>query len=89
MTTAAQGLVCRDGACTTQYWDCFVRDGIEENCHAHPPLTSVRPDNAWIARTAVDLQVDRPSGKRGDAPAEAFVDHRLIERESMTGRTAT
>jgi DNA-binding LacI/PurR family transcriptional regulator len=58
-------------------------DDIEDGRFARPSLTTVRPGRAEIARTAVDLLLDRLSGAPQHAEgAEVIVPHRLVVRES-------
>jgi DNA-binding LacI/PurR family transcriptional regulator len=58
-------------------------DDIEDGQYARPSLTTVRPGRAEIARTAVDLLMDRlsdtPRHARGQ---EIVVPHQLVVRES-------
>lgn len=62
-------------------------DDVEDCLYTAPPLTSVSPDKAAIAATAVDLVVERMAA--GDAPAEPreiFPPFTLAVRESSAGR---
>jgi DNA-binding LacI/PurR family transcriptional regulator len=58
-------------------------DDIEDGRYARPSLTTVRPGRAEIARTAVDLLMDRlaenPTRAGGE---EVVVGHQLVVRES-------
>jgi len=58
-------------------------DDIEDGRFARPSLTTVAPGRAEIARTAVDLLMDRLSDTPSrPAGAEVVVGHELIVRES-------
>lgn len=58
-------------------------DDIEDGRFARPSLTTVAPGRAEIARTAVDLLLDRLSDTpRGPAGEEVVVPHELVVRES-------
>jgi DNA-binding LacI/PurR family transcriptional regulator len=58
-------------------------DDIEDGRFARPSLTTVQPGRAEIARTAVDLLMDRLStAPAHDGGAEVVVPHRLVVRES-------
>ena len=59
-------------------------DDIEEGQYSTPSLTTVAPDKAEIARTAVDTLMESINGGAA-TPAEIVVPHRLIVRESTTG----
>jgi DNA-binding LacI/PurR family transcriptional regulator len=62
-------------------------DDIEDGRYATPTLTTVSPDKERIARQAVDLLAERMSGATGAPAREIYVPHRLVIRESTTGRT--
>jgi DNA-binding LacI/PurR family transcriptional regulator len=58
-------------------------DDIEDGQYARPSLTTVRPGRAEIARTAVDLLMDRLSDTpTRPAGEEIVVPHQLVVRES-------
>jgi DNA-binding LacI/PurR family transcriptional regulator len=58
-------------------------DDIEDGRFARPSLTTVAPDRARIARTAVDLLMDRLSDTpRHGKGQEVVIPHRLVVRES-------
>lgn len=58
-------------------------DDIEDGQYARPSLTTVRPGRAEIARTAVDLLMDRLSDTpTHPAGEEIVVPHQLVVRES-------
>jgi DNA-binding LacI/PurR family transcriptional regulator len=66
-------------------------DDIEDGRFATPSLTTVSPDKAAIARRAVDCLVDRLDGgpdQRRRPARSVVVGHRLLVRESTTGRRA-
>ncbi len=54
---------------------------------ACPSLTTVRPDLAGIADTALDLLAGRAAGTETGPPREVVVGHRLVVRESTAGRS--
>jgi DNA-binding LacI/PurR family transcriptional regulator len=56
-------------------------DDIEDGRFSRPSLTTVAPGRSEIARTAVELLIDRLSGER-PAGQEVVVPHRLVVRES-------
>lgn len=56
-------------------------DDIDEARYSTPTLTTVDPDRAQIARTAVDLLVERMGGEES-APREIVAPHHLHVRES-------
>ncbi|WP_433260764.1 LacI family DNA-binding transcriptional regulator [Actinosynnema sp. CS-041913] len=60
-------------------------DDIEESQYSTPTLTTVSPDKAEIARTAVDLLISRVSGDRDSTPRSVNPGYRLIRRESTLG----
>jgi DNA-binding LacI/PurR family transcriptional regulator len=60
-------------------------DDIEECQYAAPPLTSVAPDKAAVADTAVDLLLERMDGTGPPEPREVFPPHRLAVRASTGG----
>lgn len=57
-------------------------DDIEQCAFAEPPLTSVRPDKEYIARTAVALLAERISGDDERAPQDVVAPHELRIRAS-------
>lgn len=58
-------------------------DDIEDGRFARPSLTTIQPGRDEIARTAVDLLMDRLSGTpKHPGGAEVVVPHRLVVRES-------
>ena len=59
-------------------------DDTEQARFSTPPLTSVDPGQEQIARTAVDLLVERIRGYAG-APRVVVAEHRLAVRESSGG----
>jgi len=59
-------------------------DDTEQARFATPPLTSVDPGQEQIARTAVELLVERIGGRTGE-PRVVVADHRLAVRESSGG----
>jgi len=66
-------------------------DDIEEGRYAPVSLTTVAPDKAAIARFAVDRLIERiAAGKAAEAwQSRRFLpSHRLVVRESTTGRAA-
>ena len=62
----------------------FCFDDIEDGALATPSSSTVRPDLAAIATTAVDL-LDRRLGGDDGAPREVVVGHRFVARESSVG----
>jgi LacI family repressor for deo operon, udp, cdd, tsx, nupC, and nupG len=62
-------------------------DDIEEGQYSTPSLTTVAPDKAKIARTAVDTLIDLMNGS-ATPPAEIVMSHRLVVRESTVGEAA-
>ncbi|MEU9651030.1 LacI family DNA-binding transcriptional regulator [Streptomyces sp. NPDC048110] len=62
-------------------------DGIQEGRYSSPSLTTVAPDKAAIARTAVSTLLGVIDGS-APAPTEAKAPHRLVVRESTTGARA-
>jgi DNA-binding LacI/PurR family transcriptional regulator len=63
-------------------------DDIDDGRFSTPTLTTVAPDKAAIARTAIDLVAHRLSDEAGPSPQEVFAPYRLIERESTRGPMA-
>jgi DNA-binding LacI/PurR family transcriptional regulator len=59
-------------------------DDIEECAYAEPPLTSVRPDKAFIARTAVSLLAERIAGDPERRPQDVVAPHELRVRASSS-----
>lgn len=59
-------------------------DDIEECSFTEPPLTSVRPDKQFIARTAVSLLAERISGGREREPQDVVAPHELRVRASSS-----
>jgi DNA-binding LacI/PurR family transcriptional regulator len=59
-------------------------DDIEEAAYSTPSLSSVRPDKATIASTAVERLLSQIAGEPVDAP-EVLCDYWLMLRESSTG----
>ncbi|MFF4472667.1 LacI family DNA-binding transcriptional regulator [Streptomyces sp. NPDC001599] len=62
-------------------------DGIQEGRYSSPSLTTVAPDKAAIARTAVSTLLGVIDGS-APAPTEAKAPHRLVVRESTAGTPA-
>ena len=62
-------------------------DDIEEAAYSTPSLSSVRPDKAAIADTAVDCLLSQIAGEPVDG-LEVLCGHQLVLRESSTGRTS-
>lgn len=60
-------------------------DNIEEASFAAPSLTTIAPDKAEIAKTAVSLLINRILGKRQGPPELFQPAYRLIVRESTIG----
>lgn len=60
-------------------------DDIDDGRFSTPTLTTIAPDKAEIARTAVDLLARRLGPDRDAPPRELCARHRLIERESTRG----
>lgn len=60
-------------------------DDVEEAAYTVPSLTSVRPDKAAIARTAVDCLLAQVAGEPVPV-TEVGCSHRLVLRESTAGR---
>jgi DNA-binding LacI/PurR family transcriptional regulator len=59
-------------------------DDVEECAYSTPSLTSVRPDKAAIAATAVDLLAQRISGRGVTVPQDLSVPYELVVRESSS-----
>ncbi|MDT0610516.1 LacI family DNA-binding transcriptional regulator [Streptomyces lancefieldiae] len=62
-------------------------DGIQEGRYSSPSLTTVAPDKAQIARTAVSTLLGVIDGS-APPPAEVKAPHRLLVRESTAGPAA-
>ncbi|MFC9351734.1 LacI family DNA-binding transcriptional regulator [Arthrobacter sp. NPDC057013] len=62
-------------------------DDIEECSYSSPALTSISPDKAGIAKTAVDTLLARVSGQTINPadPTEIRADYKLMARASTTG----
>ncbi|HEY9523527.1 MAG TPA: LacI family DNA-binding transcriptional regulator [Thermopolyspora sp.] len=61
-------------------------DDIEDGRYGTPTLTTIAPDKQQIGRQAVDLLMERMSGRAQGAARQVYVDHRLVIRESTVGR---
>ncbi|WP_440098002.1 LacI family DNA-binding transcriptional regulator [Streptosporangium sp. H16] len=61
-------------------------DDIEDGRFSTPTLTTVAPDKAQLARTAVDLLKQRIDGPADRPPKEVGAGYRLMVRESTLGR---
>jgi DNA-binding LacI/PurR family transcriptional regulator len=59
-------------------------DDIEECAYAEPTLSSVRPDKAFIARTAVSLLAERIAGDPERHPQDVVAPHELRVRASSS-----
>ncbi|GAB3843001.1 LacI family DNA-binding transcriptional regulator [Dactylosporangium cerinum] len=59
-------------------------DDIDEATYSIPSLTSVSPDKAQIAETAVALLLDRVNGS-DEADHDTVTDFSLVVRESTAG----
>ncbi|MGV9552511.1 substrate-binding domain-containing protein, partial [Streptomyces ardesiacus] len=59
-------------------------DGIQEGRYSSPSLTTVAPDKAAIARTAVSTLLGVIDGS-APAPTDAKAPHRLLVRQSTRG----
>src|SRR5581483_6324235 len=57
-------------------------DDIEEGAYAMPSLTSIAPDKARIARSAVNLLLDRVQGSRSGPAERIEAPYTLVVRES-------
>jgi DNA-binding LacI/PurR family transcriptional regulator len=57
-------------------------DDLDEARYSLPSLTTVDPGRVQIARTAVDVLVDRIAGVDTEPRHEIFADFRIVERES-------
>jgi DNA-binding LacI/PurR family transcriptional regulator len=64
-------------------------DDIEDAAYASPPLSSVAPGRETIARTAVDLLLDRVAGTAPAGHVEVVTDFEVVVRESTAGVRAT
>lgn len=62
-------------------------DDIEEAAYSTPSLTSVQPDKAGIAQTAVALLMSQISSST-DIPDDITCSHRIVERETTRRRRA-
>jgi DNA-binding LacI/PurR family transcriptional regulator len=60
-------------------------DDIEDCLYTAPPLSSVSPDLAAVAETAVDLLMQRVNETAPLEPQEVFPPYRLVVRESSGG----
>ncbi|WP_316745596.1 LacI family DNA-binding transcriptional regulator [Streptomyces sp. MK7] len=63
-------------------------DGIQEGRYSSPALTTIAPDKARIAHTAVSTLIAVIEGT-APPPAESKAPYRLVVRESTAGRAAT
>jgi DNA-binding LacI/PurR family transcriptional regulator len=61
-------------------------DNIEETNFSMPPLTSIEPGRMQIARTAVDLLVERVGGQGRTEHRKIYTDFTLEVRESTVGQ---
>lgn len=61
-------------------------DDVEQTRFAIPSLTSIRPDRAQIAATALRLLSDRVAGSQA-TPCDVRVPHQLMIRESSSSRS--
>jgi DNA-binding LacI/PurR family transcriptional regulator len=59
-------------------------DDIEDGRYSIPSLSTVSPDKAQIARTAVELLVARLGSNAGSPATEVVARHRLVIRESSS-----
>lgn len=60
-------------------------DDIDEGRYSLPSLSTIAPGREQIARTAVELLVERIAGGDDDvAPRRVFADFELVQRESTT-----
>jgi LacI family transcriptional regulator, repressor for deo operon, udp, cdd, tsx, nupC, and nupG len=64
-------------------------DDIEEGRYSNPTLTTISPDKATIASTAVDRLLKRISSDHVLTGIEIKTSHQLIARESTLGRNGT
>jgi DNA-binding LacI/PurR family transcriptional regulator len=60
-------------------------DGNDDGQYSVPTLTTVQPDKEALARTAIDLLVQRVESKVPRVPAFHYVPHHLVVRESTIG----
>jgi len=60
-------------------------DNVDDGRFAVPSLSTIAPDKEQIARTAVQMLVDRMNGGHAEGPRDVSADFRLFTRES-TGR---
>ena len=63
-------------------------DDIEDGRYSTPTLTTVAPDKAQLAQSAVGQVLARIRGERDAAPREIITPHRLDVRESTAGAAA-
>lgn len=61
-------------------------DDIEDGRFAVPSLSTISPDKAVLAASAVRLLGQRIAGDSAEPPQEVAIDHALIARESTVGR---
>jgi LacI family transcriptional regulator, repressor for deo operon, udp, cdd, tsx, nupC, and nupG len=61
-------------------------DDIEDGRYANPTITTISPDKAMIATTAVERLPLRIESQAPPPGLELRAPHRLIVRESTTGR---
>ncbi len=61
-------------------------DDIEDGRFSTPTLSTIAPDKAEIARTAVELLARRLGPDRDAPPQEVFAQYHLVQRESTCGR---
>jgi DNA-binding LacI/PurR family transcriptional regulator len=57
-------------------------DDLDEARYSLPSLTTIDPGREQIARTAVEVLVDRIAHTDESAPREIYADFRIVERES-------
>lgn len=57
-------------------------DDLDEARYSLPSLTTIDPGREQIARTAVEVLVDRIAHTDDSAPREIYADFRIVERES-------
>jgi DNA-binding LacI/PurR family transcriptional regulator len=57
-------------------------DDLDEARYSLPSLTTIDPGREQIARTAVEVLVDRIAHADESAPREIYADFRIVERES-------
>ncbi|WP_229069184.1 LacI family DNA-binding transcriptional regulator [Actinoplanes sp. DH11] len=61
-------------------------DDIEDGAYSNPSVTTISPDKEWIATTAVERLLLRITSSTPPPGLELRAPHRLIVRESTTGR---